>query len=453
MLRNRVLVIDDDIQWCETVSSYLKSKGCDVSSVASCKKAEDAWRETRPDVALLDYELPDGNALTLLPRLRDIDASIPVIIVTGHGAIDLAVEAIKAGAIQFLTKPAECATLFVMITEALEIRRSRQKQLLEREMESRKGPNPFLGKSLVIRKLEELVRKVASVDSAVLIHGETGTGKGVLARWIHAVSPRSAESFVDLNCGGLSRELLETELFGHEKGAFTSAMQSKTGLLEIAHKGTVFLDEIGDVDLQVQPKLLKVLEEKQFRRLGDTKNRRVDIRLVAATHHDIVSMLHSGRFRSDLYFRISAVPLLVPALRDRMEDIPILADHLLRQFCIDLAIEELTMAEGAVSALQAYSWPGNIRELRNVLERAVLLREGDRLTEQDLHFDMRVAPLPPSGAGRTKTLEQVERDHIKEVLNLEGGRVGAAAQRLGIPRSSLYHKIKEYSITKSSSVQ
>jgi DNA-binding NtrC family response regulator len=286
----------------------------------------------------------------------------------------------------------------------------------------------------------------------VLIQGETGTGKGVTARWIHAHSSRSSESFVDLNCGGLSHELLETELFGHEKGAFTSAMQSKTGLLEIAHKGTVFLDEIGDVDLQVQPKLLKVLEEKQFRRLGDTKDRRVDIRLVAATHQDIVSMLQAGKFRSDLYFRISAVPMLVPALRDRMEDIPLLAEHILRQLCIDLAVGEITLAAGAISALQAYSWPGNIRELRNVLERAVLLREGPQLTERDLHFDIRVAP-HTSSAGRVRTLEQVEREYIEEILSLEGGRVSAAAERLGIPRSSLYHKIKEHHITRPSSIQ
>jgi len=452
MQQNRILIIDDDLQCCEALSAYLNSKGCSTSSVATCKKAEEAWHQSRPDVAVLDYELPDGNALTLLPRLREIDASIPTIVLTGYSTIDLAVEAIKAGAIQFLTKPADFEVLFEMIQQALEIRRSRQRQLFERERQFREGPDPFFGRSSAIRKLEELVHKIAGVDSAVLIQGETGTGKGVMARWIHAHSSRSSESFVGLNCGGLSHELLETELFGHEKGAFTSAMQSKTGLLEIAHKGTVFLDEIGDVDLQVQPKLLKVLEEKQFRRLGDTKDRRVDIRLVAATHQDIVSMIHAGKFRSDLYFRISAVPMLVPALRDRMEDIPLLAAHILRQLCIDLAIGEITLAPGAMSALQAYSWPGNIRELRNVLERGVLLREGPQLTERDLHFDIRIAPQAHS-AGSLRTLEQVEREYIEEILNLEGGRVSTAAQRLGIPRSSLYHKIKEHHITRTPSIQ
>jgi DNA-binding NtrC family response regulator len=416
--------------------------------MGSCQEAEDTWRGTRPDVAILDYNLPDGNALRLLPRLRDIDPSIPVIILTAFGAIDLAVEAIKAGATQFLTKPVEFGALLVVVKEGLEIRRSRHKQMLERQLESREGTNPFFGKSTAIRTLEDLAHKVAGADCAVLIQGETGTGKGILAHWIHANSHRASEPFVDLNCGGLSHDFLETELFGHEKGAFTGAVQSKAGLLEIAHKGTVFLDEIGDVDLKVQPKLVKVLEEKQFRRLGETKDRRVDIRLVAATHRDMASMLHARAFRSDLYFRISAVPLLVPPLRERMEDIPMLAEYLLERLCRDLTVGEFAMSTEAIAALQRYSWPGNIRELRNVLERAVLLREGNQLTERDLHFD--VAITPEAGLeGSVKTLEQMERDYIKQILNLEGGRVAAAAGRLGIPRSSLYQKIKAYGIMKS----
>jgi transcriptional regulator with PAS, ATPase and Fis domain len=261
--------------------------------------------------------------------------------------------------------------------------------------------------------------------------------------------PRASEAFVDLNCGGLSAELLETELFGHEKGAFTGAVQSKTGLLEVAHKGTVFLDEIGDVDLQVQAKLLKVLEEKQFRRLGDTKDRRVDIRLLAATHQDIAGLMREGKFRSDLYFRISTVPLIVSPLRERVEDISILAHHLLGQLCADLAIKNVTLTPGATAALQAYSWPGNIRELRNVLERAVLLRESDRLSERDLHFDVQVEASRLSFR-QAKTLAELEREYITEVLTLEAGSVSSAAAKLGIPRSSLYHKIKEYGLIRTS---
>ena len=279
----------------------------------------------------------------------------------------------------------------------------------------------------------------------MLILGETGTGKGVLARWFHDHSPRAGEAFVDLNCGGFTRDLLETELFGHEKGAFTGAVQAKSGLLEIAHKGTVFLDEIGDVDVQVQPKLLKVLEERQFRRVGDVRDRRVDIRLIAATHHDMAKLIRGKTFRSDLYFRISTIPLTTPPLREREEDIPILASHFLDGLATDLRLNRPELAPSAVSALQAYPWPGNIRELRNVLERAMLLSGGHVLTEQDLDFHTSDSGSTPEFC---KTLEQVERQYIEEVLLREGGRVGAAAKRLGIPRSSLYQRIKEFGIAR-----
>jgi DNA-binding NtrC family response regulator len=443
MAKQRVLIIDDDPQWCETIAEYLEAHGFEVSSAFSCRQAEEAWRKTRPDVALLDHNLPDGTALTIMPRLKMIDAAIPIVILTGSDSIPLAVESIKQGASQFLTKPVDLATLLIVLNEALEVRRSRQKKLLERELEGRMYPDPFLGKSVVIERLSELGAKVAAFDSPILIQGETGTGKGVLAHWIHLHGPRESEAFVDLNCGGLSRELLETELFGHEKGAFTGATQTKSGLLEVAHKGTVFLDEIADVDTAVQPKLLKVLEEKQFRHLGDTKDRRVDIRLLAATHQDIAELIRIGKFRSDLYFRISAVPLTIPALRERTEDIPILAENLLKRLCSDLAIGKVTLTGGAATALQAYPWPGNIRELRNVLERAVLLRERDQLSENDLHFDAHVEPVPlPSDL--TRTLAQMQRDYIAEVLTQHHWRVREAAVKLGIPRSSLYQKIKEY---------
>jgi len=450
MPSERILVIDDDSQWCDTLTAYLEGKGCDVFCAGTCRQAQEAWRRTRPDVAVLDYSLPDGNALELLPALKLIDASIPIIILTAYASIDLAVEAVKLGAVQFITKPTELSALFAMVEEALEIRRTRQRKLLDKELGSKRQPNPFLGKSAAIERIAQLAEKVTGADSPILIQGETGTGKGVLAHWIHVHGPRASEAFVDLNCGGLSRELLETELFGHEKGAFTGAVQSKTGLLEVAHKGTVFLDEIGDVDLQVQPKLLKVLEEKQFRRLGDTKDRRVDIRLLAATHQDIVEMIHHGRFRSDLYFRISALPLVLPPLRERIEDIAILADHLLNCLCAELAIPNVNLTPDATTALQVYPWPGNIRELRNVLERAVLLRHSDELSEKDLHFDSRVE-MPQHSSSRLRTLDELQREYITEVLNLEGGRVSAAARKLGIPRSSLYHKIKEYGLMRTPS--
>jgi DNA-binding NtrC family response regulator len=306
--------------------------------------------------------------------------------------------------------------------------------------------DPFLGCSPAIRKLAEICSRVAGADSPILIQGETGTGKGVLARWFHENSPRSSEPLVDLNCGGFTRDLLESELFGYEKGAFTGAVQSKAGLLEIAHKGTVFLDEIGDVDMQIQPRLLKVLEEQRFRRLGDTRDRHVDVRLLSATHQDVVRLVHEQKFRNDLYFRINTIPLTLPALRERAEDIPLLAQHCLHRLLGEMGAPKVELSSGAMRALQSYSWPGNVRELCNVLERAVLLSDGPTLSERDLRFEVQDTPLTKKSQSPVKTLDELQRQHIQEVLVNEGGHVALAAKKLGIPRSSLYCKLKQYGI-------
>lgn len=449
MLKDRILLVEDELAVRETISDFLQGRNYDVVSTGTCAGAEQLSRSSRPDAAVLDYCLPDGNALDLIPRLKAFDPTIPLIILTGFGSIDLAVEAVKLGADHFLTKPTELGTLSLMIQRCIENQRNRQRQIAEKSLLRRKTLDPFLGTSVGIAKLAETAKKILSSDSPVLIQGETGTGKGILARWLHQNGPRSASPFVDLNCGALSRDLLETELFGHERGAFTGAVQTKTGLFEIAHKGTVFLDEIGDVDLQVQPKLLKVLEDKQFRRLGDVRDRRVDVRLIAATHQDMARRVRDQSFRSDLYFRISTIPLTTPPLRERVEDVPVLANSILGHLGSDLGTGPIDISPGAMRMLQSYSWPGNIRELRNVLERAVLLNGTHTLTERDLHFDVDLDSAGPRG-GPVKTLEAMERQYIEEVLFLEGGRVEPAARKLGIPRSSLYHKIKQYGISRPS---
>jgi transcriptional regulator with PAS, ATPase and Fis domain len=330
----------------------------------------------------------------------------------------------------------------------LQKQRNHHKQLASRSRQVRQAVDPFIGTSTAIRTLADQARKILSTESPVLILGETGTGKGVLARWLHENSPRADEAFVDLNCAGLTRELLETELFGHEKGAFTSATASKQGLFEVAHRGTIFLDEVGDVDLQIQPKLLKVLEDKRFRRLGDVRDRQVDVRLIAATHQDIGQLVREKRFRDDLYFRISTIPLSFPALRERIEDIPTMAQYLLNKVSLDLGRGDLQLDQGCIQALQAYSWPGNIRELRNVIERAVLLSEQKNITLNDLHFDGHTQVGAPFLDSRL-TLLELEKQHIERVLQEEEGRVEKAAKRLGIPRSSLYQKIKKHQISPS----
>ena len=448
MARNKVLVVDDEAGVRFGIRDFLEQHGYEIEEAESCQDAQHLFRTSRPDIVIADYMLADGTALDLLPRLREIDSQIPLLVLTAHGSIDLAVRAIKEGAEQFLTKPLELPTLLVILQRLLQKQRNHNKQLASKSRQVRQAIDPFIGTSPAIRALKDQARKILSTESPVLILGETGTGKGVLARWLHENSPRADEAFVDLNCAGLTRELLETELFGHEKGAFTSATASKQGLFEVAHRGTIFLDEVGDVDLQIQPKLLKVLEEKRFRRLGDVRDRQVDVRLIAATHQDIGQLVREKKFRDDLYFRISTIPLSFPSLRDRIEDIPTMAQYLLDKVSADLGRGDLRLDQGCIQALQAYSWPGNIRELRNVIERAVLLSDQKNITLNDLHFDGHAQVGAPFLDSRL-TLLELEKQHIERVLQEEHGRVEKAAKRLGIPRSSLYQKLKKHQITSS----
>ncbi len=448
MARNKVLVVDDEPGVRFGIRDFLEQQGYEIEEADSCQDAQQLFRISRPDIVIADYMLPDGTALDLLPRLKEIDAGIPLLVLTAHGSIDLAVRAIKEGAEQFLTKPLELPTLLVILQRLLQKQRNHHKQLASKSRQVRQAIDPFIGTSAAIRALAAQSKKILPTESPVLILGETGTGKGVLARWLHENSPRAEEAFVDLNCAGLSRELLETELFGHEKGAFTSAIASKQGLFEVAHRGTIFLDEVGDVDLQIQPKLLKVLEEKRFRRVGDVRDRQVDVRLIAATHQDVGHLVREKKFRDDLYFRISTIPLSFPALRERIEDIPTMAQYLLNKVSADLGRGELRLDDTCVQALQAYAWPGNVRELRNVIERAVLLSDQKSITLKDLHFDGQTQ-VGATFLDSRLTLVELERQHIERVLQEERGRVEKAAKRLGIPRSSLYQKLKKHQIISS----
>ena len=448
MGRNKVLVVDDEPGVRFGIRDFLEQQGYEIEEAESCDDAQHLFRTSRPDIVIADYMLPDGTALDLLPRLKEIDSDIPLLVLTAHGSIDLAVRAIKEGAEQFLTKPLELPTLQVILQRLLQKQRNHHKQLASKTRQVRQAIDPFIGTSSAIHALADQARKILNTESPILILGETGTGKGVLARWLHENSPRADEAFVDLNCAGLSRELLETELFGHEKGAFTSATASKQGLFEVAHRGTIFLDEVGDVDLQIQPKLLKVLEEKRFRRVGDVRDRQVDVRLIAATHQDIGQFVREKKFRNDLYFRISTIPLSFPPLRERSEDIPTMAQYLLNKLSADLGRGEIILDESCIKALQEYSWPGNVRELRNVIERAVLLSDHGSITLRDLNFEGH-ATVGASLLDSRLTLIELEKQHIERVLQEERGHVETAAKRLGIPRSSLYQKLKKHQIASS----
>ncbi|MDZ4805359.1 MAG: sigma-54 dependent transcriptional regulator [Candidatus Eisenbacteria bacterium] len=444
MSRHRIQLVDDDPAARAAVREYLEIQGYEVLEAETAGMAVEVFRTARPDVVVLDYRLPDGNALELLPRLKAIDSDVPILILTGHGTIDLAVTAIQQGADQFLTKPVQLPALHVLIQRAIDRHRRVRREVAGSNATRHPPIDPFAGESRIIESLRDQAGRMLTSDSPILILGETGVGKGVLARWLHESGPRRDEAFVDLNCAGLSREFLESELFGHERGSFTGAIAAKKGLLEVADRGSVFLDEIGDVDRDLQPKLLKVLEEKRFRRLGDVKDRSVDIRLIAATHQDLARAVQEGRFRDDLYYRINAIPLTVPALRDRQEDIPILARQFLDGFARESGRPAMELAPDAVDALRQYAWPGNIRELRNVLERAVLLAGEGQLARKDIPFN----PLPEARVVLAEagdlTLEAMEKRYVEQVLLEEGGRVESAARRLGIPRSSLYNKLKRW---------
>ncbi len=448
MTRTRILLVDDEPGIRLGMRGFLTAHGFDVDEAMSIAEAQEAFRTTRPDVAVVDYRLTDGTALELLPRLKDIDASVPLVVLTGHGSIELAVQAVKEGAEQFLTKPVELAVLKVVLDRLVAQRRERQRLLAERSRTRHGTVDPFVGTSAALRALQAQAERIIESDSPVLITGETGSGKSVLARWLHEGGPRQDAPFVDLNCAALSKDLLDSELFGHEKGAFTGAVAAKQGLLEVADRGTLFLDEIGDMDAAVQPKLLKVLEEKRFRRLGDVRDRRVDVRLIAATHQDLGTAAREKRFRSDLYFRVSALILHVPPLRERPEDITELAHRFLAELGAARGRSSVGLEPDAEAALKRYAWPGNIRELRNVLERAVLLSGGGPLSRGDLRFEA-TSGEASSDADEDLTLEEVERRHIERILRREHGHVERAAVRLGIPRSSLYERLKRLGINRS----
>ncbi|MFO0585566.1 MAG: sigma-54 dependent transcriptional regulator [Anaeromyxobacter sp.] len=419
-----ILVVDDDALVRAGLQGLLAGAGHAVVLADGVRSGIAAFKRSPPALAIVDQQLGDGTAFDLFDAFQTHDPRVPILVLTGSANVENAVEAMKRGARDFLTKPARPAQLLAAVDAALASRRPAGGE---------GPPDPFAGSSRVVRELAGEASRVAASSAPVLITGETGTGKGVLARWLHAHSPRASGPFLDLNCAGLSAELLDSELFGHERGAFTGAVSAKVGLLEAASGGTVFLDEIGDIDLGVQGRILKAIEERRFRRVGGVKDLTVDIRLVAATHRDLAERVQAGAFRQDLFFRVSTLPLALPALRDRLEDLPVLAERLLARG----GARPVTLSPEALERLRAHGWPGNVRELRNVLERALVLSDGEVLRPQDLRLDARPAP---TAAGAT--LEEVERAHILRVLADEDYRVAEAAERLGIPRSTLYQRLK-----------
>ena len=439
MSKQRILFAEDE-SFGEAVQAFLEVNGFEVcweESAAALLKASEVFT---PDLILLDYSLADGTALELIPKLKATHPNSATIVLTGRGSIELAVQCMQLGADHFLTKPVRLDALLAAVRKTLASQKD-QRTAKTARLKMASALDPFIGNSRKIKDLENEARRLLNAQSPIFIQGETGSGKGVLARWMHQNGPRADESFVELNCAGLSRELLESELFGYEKGAFTGAATAKEGLFEVANRGTVFLDEIGDMDPIIQPKLLKALEEKRFRRLGETRERQVDIHLISASHADLQTKVSTGSFRQDLYYRIAALPLRVPSLRERLDDIPSLAELLLQKIGTELGRANVSLTPEALEQIQSYHWPGNIREMRNVLERAVLLSQSGVL--DNLSLAPQSESIQQTCAG---SLQDAERDEILRVLQKESWNVSAAAKLLGISRSGLYAKIKQYDL-------
>ena len=445
-----ILLVDDDAAILEMLGRFFDRRGWSVSRAQTGAGALDQFDRERPDLVLLDLELPDTSGLPVLEQLRERDPDVTALMLTGHGDIETAVAAMQLGAENFLTKPIELEHLGAVIdraAEKAELRR-RNRFLMERA-NAEETDDAALGASPLMREIEERLARIAAGDGTVLLQGETGTGKGWVARRIHQLSGRRDRPFVEVNCGGLSATFLDSELFGHEAGAFTDAKTRKDGLFEVADGGTLFLDEVGDLAAELQPKLLKALESRRFRRLGGTREIEVDVRLVAATNHDLQAAVAEGRFREDLYYRLAVFPLELPPLRERTsEDVAAMAYRLLDDLRRGEGEGPARISDAALTLLTRHPWPGNIREMRNVIERILILFDGaDEITPSHLPPELRrVGDGIGADAERELTLQEVERRHIARVLQLNEGNRARTARHLGISRATLYEKLDRYGL-------
>ncbi len=446
----RILVVDDDDSGRELAATILEGAG---HSAAVAKDGREAWAAIQadpPDLVLTDLVMPGMSGTELLQAVNETPEPPPVVLMTAFGTLDSAVEATKLGAYGYLAKPLTRDRLLHLVGRALEERRlqSENRRLL-RELTTRNGElAQLIGESRAIREIRRLIQQLAASESTVLILGKSGTGKELCARAMHGVSRRRARPFVPVNCGGLSETLLESELFGHVRGAFTGAVASKRGLLQEADGGTLFLDEIGEMPAPLQVKLLRALEGGEVRPVGGERGARVDLRVIAATNRDLKAAVAEGQFREDLYYRINVICVTMPDLAERRDDIPLLACHFLAKSCAAAGRRPLRVAPAAMDLLQSHGWPGNVRELRNVMERAVALASGDELRPQHLPPDIRSARLPalPAWLGGATTLAAIERHAIAHALELARGNRAAAARALGISERSLYRKLDRHQL-------
>ncbi len=439
-----ILVVDDEEPFRRLLKKELGRKGYSVEVASDGGEALRLLRDRSFDVILLDVVMPGIDGISLLKLLKEDSGAPAIIVLTGKATVETAVETMKNGAYDYLTKPYKLDELVIVIDRAYEYSRLTVKsKLLEQELVRKESPFEFIGKSRQLKEILALIQKVAPADSPVFIQGESGTGKELVANTIWHYSVRKDAPLIALNCASLSENLIESEIFGHEKGAFTSAYQMKHGLVEVADKGTLFLDEIGEMPMGLQAKLLRFLDSGEFRRVGGNKTLRVDVRVIAATNKDLAGMIKQGNFREDLYYRLNVINIVIPPLRERKEDIVELSRHFLEKYAKKLAKPVKDFTPEALELLSAYRWPGNVRELENVVERSVIVCEADTIGAEDLSIssfeavaDMSVNP----------SLEEMEKAYILRVLKETGGNQSKASQLLGIDRKTLYLKLKKYGI-------
>ena len=450
-----VLIVDDEKNYLVVLQQLLEEAGYRVSCAENPYAALELLNHDVPDVILSDLRMPRMNGLDFMTKVRECCGEIPFIVLTAYATVETALETIKQGAFDYLTKPFTNDEILLVVKKALDFRRLNAENLALRHQLDRSSARQLLGESPEIRNLLDNISRVASSRASILIVGETGTGKELVANILHQSSPRRNAALVSVNCATLPETLLESELFGHERGAFSSAVERKLGLFEIADGGTLFLDEIGEMPLPLQTKLLRVLEDGRFRRLGGTTELHSDVRVVAATHRNLEQLLVNGGFREDLYYRLNVVTLEIPPLRERKDDLPLLALHFLQLFYSEMGKEPPRITREAMAAFKAYHWPGNVRELRNVLERASLFCQGPQLGLDDLPERFPVpdaaepasAPSLNSGATLPEQVEAFERELIQQALIQTRGVQAQAAELLGISRSNLQYKLKKLGLS------
>ncbi|MBN2060470.1 MAG: sigma-54-dependent Fis family transcriptional regulator [Deltaproteobacteria bacterium] len=445
MSNSKILIVDDELIMRESLAGWLERDGHHVEAVESGEKALESVKKTKFDIMLVDIKMEGIGGLEVLKRVKESDPDTDVIMITAYGSISSAIEAMKNGAYDYLLKPFDPNELGLLIEKVVEHQaRKRENLYLKEQFKDRVRFESMIGQSQPMQKIFDLISDVAPMNSTILITGETGTGKGLAAKAIHTNSHCAEGPFVTVNCGSIPEHLMESELFGHQKGAFTDAKETKKGRLELAHGGTLFLDEIGEISMRMQIDLLRVLEDHIFYRVGGTQPIEADFRVIAATNRNLEEAIRQKLFREDLYYRLNVISFKMPSLRERKEDIPLLVDHFLYRFSRETNKSIDQISREATDELMLYEWPGNVRELENAIERAVVVCKGRNITPEDLPIFRPEYALSPADI----SLKEVERSHILQVLNANSWNISRSSEILDIDRSTLYNKIKRYGLRK-----